>query len=188
MIQYTLPKTVIVNGQECEIRSDYRPILDICVAMQDLDLTDTDKAYVALKIFYKTEIPFTEEALKQVFWFINCGKSGVEAEKKTVKLFDWEQDFPLIIAPINNAAGCDVRGIPYLHWWTFMGYFQEIGDSLFSRVIAIRSKRSKGKKLDDVDREFYKDNKELVDFKTKKYKPSALLQRLIGQGGEDNGV
>ena len=188
MIQYTLPETVIVDGQEFDIRSDYRPILDICVAMQDLDLTDADKAYVALKIFYKTEIPFTEEALNQVFWFINCGRSEGEPAKKAVKLFDWEQDFQLIIPAINRLIGCDVRGIPHLHWWTFMGYFQEIGESLFSRVVAIRSKRSKGKKLDDIDKEFYRDNKELVDFKRKKYTPSALLQQLVMQGGENNGI
>lgn len=185
MIQYTLPETVMVDGQEVSIRSDYRAILDICVAQQDIDLTDIDKAYVALKIFYKTEIPFTEEALKQVFWFINCGQENAE-DKKQLKLFDWEQDFQLIIAPINRLIGCDVRGISHLHWWTFMGYFQEIGDCLFSRVIAIRAKRAKGKKLDDADKEFYKNNKQLVDFNRKKYKPSALLQKIIG-GGEDNG-
>ena len=187
MIQYTLPETVMVDGQEVPIRSDYRAILDICVAMQDIDLTDTDKAYVALKIFYKTEMPFTEEALKQVFWFINCGQEENAGSKKQLKLFDWEQDFTLIIAPINRLMGCDVRGIPYLHWWTFMGYFQEIGDCLFSRVVAIRSKRAKGKKLDDADKEFYKNNKQLVDFNRKKYKPSALLQQLI-QGSDDNVV
>ena len=186
MIEYTLPETVMVCGQEVPIRSDYRAILDICVAMQDIDLTDIDKAYEALKKFYKTEIPITEEALKQVFRFINCGQENAE-NKKQVKLFDWEQDFNLIIAPINRLMGCDVRGIPYLHWWTFMGCFQEIGESLFSRVIAIRSKRAKGKKLDEADKEFFRDNKELVDFKRKKYKPSVLLQQLL-ESGEDNGV
>lgn len=184
MIEYTLPESVIVDGQELAIRSDYRAILDICVALQDIDLTDSDKAYVALKVFFKDQVPFSEEALNRVFWFINCGNSGSGTEKKTVKLFDWEQDFQLIIAPINRLMGCDVRGVPQLHWWTFMGYFQEIGECLFSRIVAIRSKRSKGKKLDEVEKEFYKENKELVDFKAKKYAPSALLQRLI-QGGED---
>lgn len=186
MIQYTLPEDITVDSKVIPIRSDYRAILDICVAMQDPDLTDRAKAYVAFKIFYVEPISFSEEALNYIFWFINCGKvDDGNKTKQAVKLFDWEQDFPLIVAPINRLIGCDIRGLKYLHWWTFMAYFQEIGECLFSRVISIRSKRARGKKLDDMEKEFYKENKELIDFKVRKLQPSVLLQRLLVQGGGD---
>ena len=52
-----------------------------------------------------------------------------------------------IIFPANNkAAGCEVRAVLYLHWWTFLGYFGEIVEGLFSTIMSIRHKRAEGKK------------------------------------------
>ena len=42
-----------------------------------------------------------------------------------------------------------------------------IGESLFSNIIRIRYKKSKGKKLDKQEQEFYKENKHLIDFEQK---------------------
>ena len=47
----------------------------------------------------------------------------------------------------------------YLHWWTFLGAYMEIGESLFSQILSVRMKKAKGKKLEDWEREFYKENK-----------------------------
>ena len=52
-----------------------------------------------------------------------------------------------------------------MHWWTFLGYFSEIGEGLFSQVINIRTKKSKGKKLEKWEREFYNEHKEMIDLK-----------------------
>jgi len=62
-------------------------------------------------------------------------------------------------------AGCEVRALPYLHWWTFLGYFNEMGECLFSQIVSIRKKLKSGKKLDKQDREWYRKNRDLVDFK-----------------------
>lgn len=43
----------------------------------------------------------------------------------------------------------------------------EIGEGLFSTVIAIRHKRNKGKKLEKHELEFEQSNKEMVKLKTK---------------------
>ena len=71
----------------------------------------------------------------------------------------------MIFSAINKVAGCEVRSLDYLNWETFLGYFNEIGEGLFSQVINIRQKLNKGKKLDKVDKEFYKKNKEIIDLK-----------------------
>ena len=78
---------------------------------------------------------------------------------------DWQQDFPLIVAPVNRVLGQEVRAVEYLHWWTWVSAYQEIGDCTFAQVVSIRSKRAKGKKLDKSEQEFYKQNRQLVDFK-----------------------
>lgn len=55
----------------------------------------------------------------------------------------------------------------YLHWWSFLGMFGEIGEGLYSQVMSIRSKMAKGKKLDKTDKEFYNEHKEFIDLKVK---------------------
>ena len=54
--------------------------------------------------------------------FINAGHPKAGSRRK---LIDWEQDYPMIIAEVNKVAGCEVRS-PYLHWFTFIGYFNAI--------------------------------------------------------------
>ena len=76
------------------------------------------------------------------------------------------QDFDIIIAPINRIAGCEVRALEYLHWYSFLSFYQEIGDCLFAQVVRIRDKKAHGKSLDKQDREFYRKNRDIIDLKT----------------------
>lgn len=179
---YDLPTSVCVNGTEYDIRSDYRAILDIITAMCDAELSDGGKGKVALDIFYIDfdKIPSCDyqEALNQCIWFINKGKEQKQVKREPI-LMSWEQDFDLIISPINRIAGCEVRELKYLHWWTFLSYYQEIGECLFAQVVAIRDKRSHGKQLEKHEREFYRRNRDIIDLKTKiTQRESQLLAEL----------
>lgn len=106
-----------------------------------------------------------QEALQKAAEFIDCGQKS--DGKKHPCMVDWEQDAPLIIPAVNRVANMEVRAIPNLHWWTFFGWFMEIGDSTFSNVLYIRSQKAKGKKLDKATREWYEKNRRLVDLKVK---------------------
>ena len=86
---------------------------------------------------------------------------------KTPRLVDWEQDYGLMIAPINRVIGREIRAVEYMHWWTFLAAYQEIGDCTFAQVVRIRDYLSRGKKLDKADQEWYRKNRHLVDFKRK---------------------
>lgn len=167
-MNYTLPKSVYVNGAEYEIRSDFRAALDICAALSDPELDDRERAYVVLNIFYPEfdKIPQDDykDAIEQCFWFIRCGEP--ERGKKQPKLVSWDQDFSMICPPVNRILGSDVRGMEYLHWWTFVSAYMEIGDCFFAQVVGIRSKMARGKKLDKQDREFYRKNRDVIDIKT----------------------
>ena len=61
--------------------------------------------------------------------------------------------------------GKEVRSVEYLHWWTFISAYYEIGDCTFAQIVRIRNQLAKGKKLDDFDKEWYRDHRELVDIK-----------------------
>lgn len=165
---YDLPTSLSVGGELYEIRPDFRPMLDICFALNDPSLGDDDVGEAILTVFYPDfeNIPPEHfgEAIKKCFWFLNCGDSGTP--QKSPRLVDWEQDFPLIAAPVNRIMGREIRAMEYLHWWTFVSAYREIGDCLFAQVVGIRSKKAKGKKLDKSDQEFYRQNRDIIDFKT----------------------
>ena len=164
-----LPTSVEVSGTDYDVRSDYRAILDICTALSDADLSDEDKPLVALDIFYPRlqDMPQEryEEAVKRCFWFINCGDAQQE-NRPSPRLVDWEQDFKYIAAPINRVTGQEIRAVEYMHWWTFIAAYQEIGDCTFAQIVRIRDRKAKGKPLDKSDAEWYRKNRHLVDFRT----------------------
>lgn len=163
-----LPTSVEVGGAEYEIRSDYRDVLNVCAALSDPDLDGQEKALALLDSFYPglDSMPpeHFQEAIQRCFWFINGGEE--DRGKKSPKLVDWEQDFKYIVSPVNRVAGTEIRSLEYVHWWTFLGYFREIGDCLFAQIVRIRDRKARGKSLDKSDREWYRKNRDLVDFKT----------------------
>ena len=177
-MKYELPTSVEINGSEYEVRTDYRAILDILEAINDPELTEEEKAIVMLDIFYPTfsDIPLNDiqDAIDRCIWFIDCGEKQ-NPSQKLPRLMSWDQDFPYIISPINRVVGRDIRSISYdfkekvggLHWWTFISSYMEIGDCLFAQIVGIRSKLAKGEKLDKAEQKWYRENRNLVDIKTK---------------------
>ncbi len=164
-----LPTGLEVGGVEYRIRSDYRAALDICAALSDPELDSRDRAAVLLTILYPgiDGMPreHYEEAIQQGLRFLNGGREDDVA--KAPRLVDWEQDFPYIIAPINRVLGREVRAAEYLHWWTFLAAYQEIGDCAFAQIVRVRDRLNRGKRLDKMDQEWYRRNRQLVDFKRK---------------------
>lgn len=160
-----LPTSLSVGGVERKIRSDYRVALDIFVAFNDTELNDMEKNIVMLKILYIDDIDQGDinEAIKQAVWFLNLGDTI--KSNNDMRLYDWEQDRNMIFSAVNKVCGKEVRTVKYMHFWTFLSFFMEIGEGLFSNVISIRSKKQKGKQLEDYEKEFYIANKELIDLK-----------------------
>ena len=164
---YGLPKSLEVNGREEPIRWEYTAILDAISAISDPELEQGEKVYAFLYIIYENFEEFSPEDLEPAFKaasdFINNGAD--DRQKTNVKMVDYEQDYRIMIPAINRVAGKEIRNEDDIHWWTFLGWFMEIGDCTYSTVLHIRSKKAKGKKLDDWEKDFYSSNKDLVDIK-----------------------
>ena len=179
-----LPASVEVGGAEYAVRSDYRAVLDICAALSDPELDGRERAVVALTIFYPDcgDIPpeHWQEAVDQCLRFISGGEES--APRRAPKLVDWEQDFQHIIAPINRVLGQEARAVEYMHWWTFLAAYQEIGDCTFAQIVRVRDRLARGKPLDQVDREWYRTHRDLVDFRRKYTSGDDELLRQWGGG------
>lgn len=165
-----LPRTLDICGTEYEIRSDFRSVLRIIAAFHDDGLTDRDKAYVLLKQLYPAFSRMPEQHIKPAYekavWFIRCGQ---KESKRTPQVVDWEKDEPLLFSAINRIAGTEVRLTEYLHWWTFMGFFQGIGhDDTYGYILMLRQKRMKGKPLEKWEKEFWNANRDLCEIRPRK--------------------
>ena len=160
---YSLPRQVTLEGVCYDLNTDFRQILKIFRAFADESLPPILRWLVALRLFYRQEVakehrPAAMEYLEQ---FLSCGAAGGEGQP----LFSWEGDAPAIIAGVNAAAGQEIRGLPYVHWWTFLGWFHAMPPGTFSTILALRTKLRKGQKLEPHEQEFYRENKALVDMK-----------------------
>ena len=169
MIEYDLPTSVTVAGEDYAVRTDFRAILDIIVALQDPDLTDEDRAAVALGIFYEDAIP--------------ADLQEKQSDKPAPRLVDWEKDFRWIASPISHMLGHDLRAVK-MHWWTFLSFYYEIGDCTFAQIVRIRSAKAQGKKLDKADREWLRKNEDLVYIEQKySQEEESLLEQWTKGGG-----
>lgn len=166
-----LPRSLNVNGVDRRIRTDFRDIINIICAFNDPELEDSEKVYICMYILYEDfeRIPKSdyEAAFKAALEFIDNGTPVEEETARSPRVMDWEQDENLLFPAINKVAQRETRSAEYIHWWTFLGYYMEISDGIYSQVLALRMKRAKGKKLEKWEREFWSTNKSICVLKPK---------------------
>ena len=176
-----LPETLTVCGEEYNIRSDYRNVLQVFEVFSDPELELGEKWIVAIYLLFECFYCAADveaaaangfdvnEAAEQIAWFISLGK---QAKKDTeLPVYDWIQDEQMIFSAVNKVAGKEVRDVDYMHWWTLSGYMSGVDkDDNFTFIVGIRDKRNRGKKLDKHELEFYRRNRDLVDIKPHKTK------------------
>lgn len=166
-----LPTALNINGVERAIRSDFRNALLIFTAYNDIELNRQEQTMVMLGLMYENleDIPADDyhEAIEKAVWFLDGGTTLDDKGKQSKKVIDWEQDEQIIFSAVNKVAAQETRAKEYIHWWTFLGHFNEIGEGLLSAVINIRQKKNKGKRLEKHEQEFYRENKALIDIKVK---------------------
>jgi len=164
---YSIPTSVDIDGRQLKITNngDYRVILDCFSALNDSELDAQERLTASLIIFYDDfnsledlEDVNLETAVNEMFRFFNCGDINKNVKKVPYKLVDWAEDEQLICSAINKVANTEIRAVPYMHWWTFMGYYSAVGESPLSTIISIRDKIMRGKKLEKHEREFKRDN------------------------------
>lgn len=165
---WDLPVAVEIDGKEYAIRNkcDYRVVLDVISALNDEELEMEYRIQCALFIFYEdlTGLKDLQAAIMEMIKIINLGKETTEDEQNKPQLMDWEHDFTQIAPPISRVLGYSVRDTNhYTHWFDFIGAYMEIGDCTFANIISIRNKRMRGKKLEDWEQEFYRENKKIID-------------------------
>lgn len=185
---YSLPIEVAINNQVFKITNngDYRMVIDCFSALNDIELSEQYRLCASLIIFYEdiNSIEDIEEkfgddlntAVNKMFEFFNCNDVG---HKVNYRLLDWNKDEQMICSAVNNVAHTEIRALPYLHWWTFMGYYTSVGESVFSTVVGIREKIVKHKKLEKYEKEFRYNNPQYFDWNSKTLEQQEIEKEVL---------
>lgn len=168
--KWSFPTSLMVNGREYPIRTDYRTVIDLMIALSDPELTGATRqetGYIQARLMMEIMVPDYENILEEDVEGILIGISefidmGIEGNKEKIKVMDWEQDAGLIISAVNNVTKKEIRAERYMHWWTFLSAYLEIGECSFSHILNLRVKRAKGKKLEKWEHEYIEENKNVV--------------------------
>lgn len=170
MTGWDLPTRLTVGGKAYEVNADFRDMLDIIGWLEGAegeDLLPEERWYIAMALFYRdfAAMPLTDHpaAARALADFLAGGREPDAAPGP--RLLDWQQDAPMIVAGVNRAAGCEVRALPFLHWWSFLAWFSAIGDGPLATVVAIRDKLRRGKKLEAWEMSYYRAHRSKVDLR-----------------------
>ena len=154
-MNWGLPTSVEIGGESYEIRTDFRVILDIFVMLSDPDLSGTDRAEGILQMFYVSPEDIPPQHLQEA-----------------VDAFSWFQ----------NGGQTNTGGV---HWWTFLGAYQDLGDCTFAQVVRIRDKKARGKLLEKDEREWYRRNSDIVNMKRRlSQAEDTTFSKWLGVGKE----
>ena len=102
-----------------------------------------------------------KEAMEYLEEFLCCGRQGAQS----VKRLDWKLDSDLILSDVNKVACCEIRQLPFVHWWTFLAWFHAIGPGQLSTVVGIRDKLARGIKLESWEQEYYRQNRDRIQMR-----------------------
>lgn len=192
---YDLQTKVEINGEPFGIREkgDFRMVLDCFKALNDKELSDMERLYAALIIFYE-DFEDIEDVLKkdkilkeltdEMFKFFNQGQEDLQSNTGGHKLIDWDKDSNLICSAINNVAKQEIRSLDYLHWWTFLGYYTAIGECPLSNIVSLRYKIANGEKLEKHEKKFIQDNPDFfnIDMRSNTQKQAEeYVRKLWGE-------
>ena len=144
MTGWELPRSVTVAGRPYDCHTDYRDILGLLPWLEPAPGPEAPNReegwYVALALFYPDfggMAPALWPAAAEAMADFLAGGTAEQA-KPGPRLIDWQRDADWIVAGVNRAAGCEVRALPYLHWWSFLGWFAAIGEGPLATAVAIR--------------------------------------------------
>lgn len=174
---YSLPEVAVLGGQQFPIDTDFRLCLKLLQRLEAPSLPEILRWRIVVAAFYREPVPdaLLPEAMQFLAEFLSGGRT---AEKPGPKLLDWQLDAPAIIAGVNRVAGMEIRGLPKLHWWTFLSFFHSIGEGQLSLLVGIREKLRRGQKLEAYEQEFYRENRAWVRMETHDPEKERLLAML----------
>lgn len=160
-----MPTIAEIDGIDYELDADFRTVLKIMLAFEDMKLTKQERILVMLRLLFKDNIPKDiKKASETASTFLNCGNisTGGESEQEQ-RVFSFEKDASYIYTAINQTYNTDLETVPFLHWWKFCYMFRDLKeDCFFTKLVDLRNRKNKGK-LSKEEKEYCYKIKDIID-------------------------
>lgn len=179
-----VPTYVYLSGLRYNINYDFRNCLLFENLLNNDDLSQEDKLYSAINIFFGDQyIEDYEEAFKKIIWFYTCGKDIKQTTEKNIKpIFSYEIDDGYIFAAFVEVYKIDLT-TEKLHWWKFKALFDALPDTCYlNKIMSYRAVKINNN-MTDSEKKFYRNMKklfELPDNRTKEEKEADFADALFG--------
>lgn len=173
------PESVIINGTEYPVNSDFRAGILFEMLMTDEEVTDREKVLYSLNIYFGDDIP--DEPIEDIFqaliWFYRCGRSDKERKlssgreddetqdaregpqegagdaESDVVAYSYDYDDEYIYSAFLTQYGVDLSEIGELHWWKFRAMFKALNpDLMICKIMGWRTTKISSK-MSDAERE-----------------------------------
>lgn len=161
-----LPTSLLIDGYEYPVNSDFRTMIQFEVMMFDEDLSDKERITQALELFYRECPHDIAQAIDRLLWFYRCGKDE-ESNAKTSgggsgeRIYSFTHDDAYIFSAFLNQYAINLQEIEYLHWWQFRAMFKSLNDSQeFVKIMRFRA-MDLSKITDKEQKAYYKKMKEI---------------------------
>ena len=135
-----LPNSVVVEGKDYQINTDFRIWTEICDFMES-DASYEEKILKLLCCGYTKELPpHLDTAVSALFDFMALGKKGRSScVEPRERIMDFMEDEGLIYASFKEQYGIDLY-CENLHWWSFMQLLNALGENTaFMKIVCYRS-------------------------------------------------
>lgn len=120
------------------IRTDYRIGVQIQLCLSDPDLSEYERALVALNLLYGNGVPQDlQMALNGIAWFMGCGNIENTTEENEPPIFDFEFDSGRIMTAFRKVYGLDITR-EKMHWFQFLAMLSDLKDTAFADVMKLR--------------------------------------------------
>ena len=142
LLTESLPKSVWVDGREYGVRWAYQYGIMMERALRDEGLSEEDRLWVALSIFYEGELPGdVGAAVAAMGKFLVRERRMNEAQKRAaarfaeaLPLYCYEQDDEYIFAAFMGQYGINLAREKGLHWHEFCALFNGLDECVFTRI------------------------------------------------------
>ncbi len=192
----SLPETVDVDGEEYEIRTDFRYSILFELMMQDDSLDSKQQITKALNLYYPVIPRNTKEAVNAVLWFYKCGKEDspqkkrVAARRGKTRVYSFDYDDDYIYAAFMTQYGLDLQDVEYLHWWKFRAMFHSLtSDNEFVKIMEYRGIEISDK-MPKEQKEFYRKMKRVHALPVSKNEDERqeAIENALLNGGDLTGL
>lgn len=158
------PKSLNINGTEYPINADFRAVLRYNEMIKH-HTEELEYLEQCLLCIFEQIPEDLGEAVRQVNWFIACGKEEKKKRPSNKVLginnntpFDFNTDGELIYSAFRrqDAYGIDLHKIDFLHWWEFMAMLNDLPNGTqLSKVMECRVIDTSNKNISKEQRDYY---------------------------------